>query len=192
VQRGVDSEVQEFSPSDNVANIAQYGGKKIKVFGVDPLNKKVISSEFSSKNQSNIPTTGGFQSSPSDEEIVKTVKQKPFHRSEDVQNYAKLRYAEVNAHAYHASAVLLGDPNIPVFGSVEFIVLTTSGITHYLSGTYRVEEITDRIENGNFTSTLNLYRASVSKGSETIKAIEQQIVRTPTNRGLFTIEAESE
>jgi hypothetical protein len=179
-QRGDMHEVISFSPSDNVADMAQFGGTKVKVTGYDPKEKKILSSEVSTSNNSgSVPIEGN--------KVTKVIKDingdvrvisKPFHRKEDVDSYANSQYCEFAQWRYNVDAEIIGDPRIPLMSNLEFILITSMGSVHYMSGVYQLFEATDKIENGSFKSQLSLMRSSISRGSETVKGIIKKLVKT--------------
>lgn len=189
VQRGVDGEVIRFAPTDNVAKMAQMGAHKVKVLSFDPINKKVLKKETGIDDFAvTLVDDGGKVSGIVDikrNKMNNRVILKPFHRKEEVDAYAKTRYTEFAQWMYQADAEILGDPFVPVMGYTEWMVITPTGMMHYLSGVYQNFEIKDTIGNGEFTTSLVLRRTSAGKGSETIKAIKQNLIKMPIKEGVM-------
>jgi len=163
VYRGMNGEVISFAPNDEAYMQAFLGAHSVYVESVDPKTKKIIKSIVDSSNSSiqiisgklsNAPTAKG--NSPS--RVIKSAHPKQEH----IDDQAKSRFAVYNLNNYTATAELLGDSHLPIMGYVEFIVITSQDRIHPLSGIYWITGITDSIDGGNFTSSLELSRSTMN------------------------------
>jgi hypothetical protein len=193
VYRDMDGEVISFAPSENVADIAQFGGRRVKIKSFDPLNKKVIEADTSYQDTTTSLDRDGrkVSSVEMDKDSGEPLKviSKSFPKKSELNNYARAKYAEFSQYNYSAEAELLGDPFIPIMGNLQFAIMTPSGLLHYLSGVYKVFEVEDTVTNGEFVSAVTMARRAVVAGSEEIKGIDQNLVSVPVLTGSVYREA---
>lgn len=194
VYRGMDGEVISFSTSENVADEAQLGGRRVTIKSFDPLNKKMIKSETSYQDTNTSLDRDGRKVSTIelDRDRGKPLRviSKPFQKKSELDSYARVKYAQFSQFNYNAEAELLGDPFIPVMGNLQFAVITSTGLLHYLSGVYKVEEVVDTISNGSFTSAVTMYRRGSISGNEELAGIDQSLVKVPVKTGSVYREGE--
>jgi phage protein D len=176
IQRGRINEVKSFSVSENTADVAQCGGNKVTAVGFDPVEKKSIKGVASYKIPSGmtldgtkIPSVIPFERPQADLCVI----HRPFHSQSEAEDFAKIRYTTYSQYNFNATMDIMGDPNVPLFALIEIIILTPSGIMHYLSGVYTVQSITDKIGAGDYTTSLELNRNATSKGSLEVEGVPQ-------------------
>lgn len=194
VYRGMDGEVISFAPSENVADMAQLGGRRVTIKSFDPLNKKMIKSETSYQDTNTSLDRDGRKVSTieldRDRGESLRIISKPFQKKSELDSYARVKYAQFSQYNYNAEAELLGDPFIPIMGNLQFSIITPTGLLHYLSGVYKVEEITDTISNGSFTTAVTMCRRGSVSGNEELAGIDQSLVRVPVRTGSVYREGE--
>lgn len=182
VNRDPNGEVISFSPRDQVGEMALLGARNLKIISFDPREKETLSYKIDHETSPEaLKRQGGKVSAINDGDYV-SLPNRVIHSADTTQDelerHGIVRWCDVAVNNYEASATLMGDPFIPVFSNLEFIVVTTQGQVHYLSGNYQVKEVTDDIENGEFTSSVEMFRTSSSQGSEEIKGVEERLIRT--------------
>jgi hypothetical protein len=164
VYRGMNGEVLSFSPSEDAYKQVFLGSHDVYVESVDPIKKKVIKTTVNASNYPIATITGTGEvnvikpKGNSHGRVIKSAHPK----QDNIDDYGKSRFALYNLNNYTATAEIVGDPIIPIQCFVEFIVITAQDRIHPLSGIYWVTGITQSIEGGNFTSSLEMSRNSMN------------------------------
>jgi len=171
VYRGMNGEVISFTPDDMAYKRAFLGSHKVFVESVDPKTKKVIKSVIDSSGSSTQIISGKLSDAPKikGKSASRTIKS-AHPKQESIDDQAKSRFACYNLDAFSATAEILGDPYLPIAGQeqekgqglafVEFIVITSQDRVHPLSGIYWIKHVTDSMDGGSYTSSLELSRSS--------------------------------
>lgn len=80
-----------------------------------------------------------------------------------IQNYMMSRFS----YSIQATLTIVGDPTLSVNQTITISVLNKYGVMHHTSGTYQIIKIIDNIENGTYTTQLELQRKTNALGIET-------------------------
>lgn len=153
--------VISFEPEYGEALNALLGAKSGRGSAVKPENNEPISTEIMSlAHQSDIASNPLFNT------VTKVIAQNTY-TFEQLVAKAKSNYDAANYLAYPATLTLVGDPSITPMSQISILVMTRAGLKHHSSGKYLVESVNDSIQNGTFTTTLNLKKNALPSSTQT-------------------------
>lgn len=112
-----------------------------------------------------------------DKGIVRRIGSSTFDSGE-MGRIAEYIWQKLQMASNPAQLVLRGDASFSVMSYVALVVMTPDGFFHHSSGLYQVLEISDDIDMGEYTTTLNMIKVGLTVGSDgsiTVNDPSQQI-----------------
>lgn len=146
-------EIIEFSPQYNDVLSAIVGSNVVTAASMDPNNNDIVNVKVEKDEHP-------------DWAFSRVVGGSSYTASE-LQSLAESVYAKANMLSYPATLVLRGKPNVKPMSLMSIVVLTRDGYPHHSSGVYFIQDVTDTIEDGLFTTTLNLLKNPMNASSST-------------------------
>ena len=106
------------------------------------------------------------------------------YTSEEMGRVAQYMWTRAQALANTAQLTLRGDASFTTMSFVAIVVLTPDGFFHHSSGLYQVLEISDDIDGGEYTTTLNLLKLGLNVNEDgSISVRDPSQVLFPTGIG---------
>lgn len=184
--RNKDSEVISFEPEFN--NLLTYiGGGQLSVVSIDPITRKPLVTSVDQKDTDESDYENGDvntdtkpnQNKPVNNPTSETVNCKQFMESghriisspvrtrKEVTTKAVISQVHLESLIQSANLVVLGDPNIQPDTTIYVSVITDSGVEHFSSGKYYIEEVSHEISGGSYQTTMTLdCRGSKAKAED--------------------------
>lgn len=142
---GTESErIISFEPQFNESLVALLGGGSVSSTTQDPLTNEVVNVNINGKTSSN--------------KDIKRVVGGTSYSFAEMSSLSKNLWQKAINLSYPATLNLVGEPNIEPLSIISMVVMTEDGFIHHSSGAYLVETVEDEIDDGVFTTTLNLIR----------------------------------
>lgn len=163
--------VRSFQPDWAMALVQMQQGGKTSVISYDMANKKVIKTVVNSKEKV-VPVTGGVLAPDipvtptSDKKVNFTIRSNG--QSQSILDKEAMSNVTVqSSQAVSATLVIQGTPAITMLETVAVHVYIPKGphstrvdggerLIHWISGDFKVTKITDKIDKGDYTTTLDL------------------------------------
>jgi hypothetical protein len=152
-------EMISFAPEIKGAALAYGGGVSAAPY-MDAQTGEVGHVEASDSSTPDKTLLGGpsTQTAAPKAEQAMVVENRPLRDADQADAAARNRYHQASDYLYGATAVVVGDPELPVQKIVDVTVLSPAGKQHYTSGPYLILELLHVITDGSYQTTLTLHR----------------------------------
>ena len=157
-----DSKVISFNPEYSGTLKLVTGGATVDAKTVDKIANEMFSVKHDNttdKNRTVLDDKGAY-----DFKAAKRVIGGSAYTQDEMKHIAAYMWYSQATYPVTASLSILGDPNIQAFDMIDMIMLNKDGIPHHSSGAYLIKEVTDDIQGGNFTTTLQMFRNAMKIG----------------------------
>lgn len=165
--------VISFNPQYNEVLTALIGASVVKGTAVDPETNEQVEVEVTSEGSVSLGVNFN---------TVRRVAGNSYTQSE-LTAMAKSLFEAASMLSYNATLVIKGQPRINPNTKVSILVLTREGQKHHSSGSYLVLSVEDLVENGTYTTTLELMKNSSSE--TTVVESSAQVVVASNGNGSF-------
>lgn len=176
---GGNSKVLSFKPNYSGQLAATKGAGTVDVSTIDKLSNEMFKVQYTKFNDPARPTSG------SRSDVIPTkhmsIASNSSYSYDEAAKVAATMWYHASNLSYGAVLTTLGDPNLVPMSMISFLMVNRDGLPHHSSGVYIVTQITDTIENGSFTSTLQLLRNALSVGVDESGGVDISLNTDYTN-----------
>lgn len=177
VYRDALGEVISFSPELDLTAIYGVGGGLIETSTIDKISKAPINKVYDPRTQTSEIQVDGkdswlFLMQTGSRDISRELFIPSATEAEVVNRQIAMGYKARLVSGYHANMVIIGDPTVQALREARVIVFTNRSVKHYSSGVYQILGVTDQINNGVYTTSLELMKYSSSFGNEKIQRVK--------------------
>lgn len=159
---GKGSTVLTFAPSYNGALFRSSGGGTVTAAVIDKVRNVLLKYKYDKTTDEMRPVTG--ENEPTDRSGSEYVIDVSSCDMETLRNLAANQWYKMAGKSYKASMEIFGDPTIDVNKQCSILVLTKNGVPHHSSGIYVINGVTDTIQGGSFSTSLELTRNGMTIG----------------------------
>ena len=151
------SSVISFSPEAQGVVMAAAGGGEVEAKILDSITNEYVGTKMNRYTNPDRPTTGATDMVDTGDE-GKTVVFASSYSQNELNNMAATLWYQMRQYMYNAELEIVGDPEVQPLSMITIMVLNKNGLPHHTSGIYLVNEVTDSISGGDYTTTLSLMR----------------------------------
>lgn len=159
---GGDSRVISFEPQFSGMSIAVQGASEVDVSTVDALRNEMFSITCNKDTNPNVPQTGAKTNVPN---VASNTLLSSSLGYNEATNLAATMWFQQAGQSYGAILEIVGDPNLDPQSMCSVLIVNQDGLPHHSSGAYLITQITDSIEGGQYTTTLQLFRNALNVGA---------------------------
>lgn len=159
---GNQSPVLSFTPNFAGALAASQGAGTVDMTTIDKLANEMFKITYNKDSNPN-KLVSGSKTSVNPNKWMALLNNSSYGKDEASKLAATMWYKMANT-SYGAVLELVGNPKLEPMSMCSVYVVNKEGIPHHTTGIYLTTQITDTIDGGSFTSTLQLIRNGLSVG----------------------------
>lgn len=159
---GGSSRVLSFEPNYSGNLVANLGANKVEGNIINKLTNEMFKVVYDKDLAKDRPTSGN-RSSIVPNEHMSLMSASSYSPDEAAKLAANMWYHASNL-AYGATMTIIGDPKLEPMSMASILIVNKDGLPHHCTGAYIVTQITDSIQGGQFTSTLQLLKNALNVG----------------------------
>ena len=154
--------VISFSPSYKGTELMTDGAGTLTSETMDKLSNSMYKSVINNRTEFNRSLTGTKSLYRYADSMLRPGI--PIGSVDEANKLATNMWFQNSKSMYTATMDIMGDPRLGFFDNISIIVMNKYGQVHLSTGIYYVEQVTDTISGGEFTTSLDLYRNGLDIG----------------------------